>query len=487
MTTWHLGGAWLVAVCAALLGGCSVGPDYARPALDAPAYWPEGQEKASAAPALEQAAWWQGFGDPLLGELIAQAARSNLDLAQARARIVQARADLVIAGSAAWPTVNASGAVTRSDSSDNTRAAASAANSGPRTTYQGGFDASWEIDVFGGIRRDVERSQAKLEASIADLHATLLTLLGEVARNYIDVRAGQEQLDIARSNTQAQQQTVEVTRERYRLGLTSYLDVAQAQAQKSTTEATIPTIETAIKQSIHRVAILLGREPNALMATLAEPRALPEFVGVIASGLPAELLARRPDLRLAERNLAAASADIGVATAELYPKLDLTLGLGLQSSGSASFLERSSRYWSLVPGVTLPLYTGGRTRALIQSKQAVYDETLARYRAAFNTALEDVENALVAYYAEQDRLRTLQEAVAADRQAVELANERYRRGLTTFLDVLTAENSLLSAQRSLSLSRASLLNDLVALYKALGGGWGNAEVRAAEGPLGPIQ
>lgn len=359
MTTRHMGAAWLVTVWTALLGGCSVGPDYVRPALDAPAHWREGQERAGAAPALEQAAWWRGFGDPLLSQMIEQAARSNLDLAQARARIVQARADLLIAGSAGWPTVNASGTVTRSESSNNARSAAIAVGSGPRTVYRGGFDASWEIDVFGGIRRNVERSQAKLDASIEDLNATLLTLLGEVARNYIDVRAGQEQLDIVRSNTQAQQQTVEVTRERYRLGLTSYLDLAQAQAQKSTTESTIPTIETAIKQSIHRVAILLGQEPNALMATLAEPRALPNFDGVIASGLPAELLARRPDLRLAERNLAAASADIGVATAELYPKVDLTLGLGLQSSGSTNFLERSSRYWSLVPGVTLPLFTGG--------------------------------------------------------------------------------------------------------------------------------
>jgi len=455
-----------------LLGGCAaVGPNYQQPVLTAPARWSETQALTVAAPQLAQAAWWQAFNDPLLNSLIEQAEQANLDLAQARARIVQARSELTISGAARLPTLNASGSVTRSDSSNNTAAGALAVNKGPGTVYLAGFDASWEIDVFGGLRRGVEVAQANVDASVESLHATLLTLRGELVRNYIALRANQEQLEITRQSVAAMLQTLEVTRERYRLGLISYLDVTQAAAQKSATEADIPTLETAIKQSIHRLAILCGQDPNAFKAQLAEPRPMPSYAGLVATGLPAELLARRPDLRQAERQLAAASADIGVATAGLYPKFDLTLGLGLQSNNASHFFERASRYWSIVPGISLPLFTGGKTMAQIESKQAIYDEVLARYRATFNTALEDVENALAAWYAERARQQTLAEAVAANANAVKLAQESYRRGLTTFLNVLTAENSLFTTQRSLSQSNASLLTDLVALNKALGGGW----------------
>lgn len=467
----------LASVClAVVIGGCAaVGPNYQRPAFDAPAQWSESRSQAAPA-ALGQAAWWKSFADPLLDRLIDQAIGANLDLEQARARIVQARSELVVAGAARLPAVNAGGAINRSDPSNNL---ASTARSGPSTVYQAGFDASWEIDVFGRVRRSVEAAQARFDASVEDLHAAVLTLLGDVARNYIDLRANQAQLAITRRNAQAQQETADVTRERYRLGLTSYLDVAQAQAQSAATAANIPGIEAAIKQSIHRLGILLGREPNVLKAELTAPRPLPKIEGAIATGLPAELLARRPDLRRAERRLAAASADIGVATAGLYPKFDLTLGLGLQASSAAKFAQMSSRYWSMVPGVSLPLFDAGKARATIEGRRAAYDESLANYRAAFLSALEDVENALAAYYAEQARQQVLAEAVRASEDAVALANERYRRGLTSFLDVLTSENALFGAQRSLSQSDANVLTDLIALYKALGGGWSAVDVRPA--------
>ena len=455
-----------------LLSGCAaVGPNYQQPVLAAPSQWSETQKLTAAEPQLAQAAWWQAFNDPLLNSLIEQADQNSFDLAQARARIVQARSELTIAGAARLPALNATGSVTRSDSSNNTAAGAQASNKGPSTVYLAGFDASWEIDIFGGLRRGVEVAQARVDASVESLHATMLTLHGELVRNYITLRANQEQLEITRHSVAAMQQTLEVTRERYRLGLISYLDVVQAAAQKSATEADIPTLEAAIKQAIHRLAILCGQEPNALKKQLAEPRPMPSYAGLIATGLPAELLARRPDLRQAERQLAAASADIGVATAGLYPKFDLTLGLGLQSNDTSRFFERASRYWSIVPGISLPLFSGGKTMAQIENKQAVYDESLALYRATFNTALEDVENALAAWYAEQARQQTLADAVAANTDAVKLAQESYRRGLTTFLNVLTAENSLFTTQRSLSQSKANLLTDLVALNKALGGGW----------------
>lgn len=482
-------------ICLALfLGGCiSVGPDYRRPALEAPAQWTESQEKAGAALALEEIAWWKAFGDPVLNGLIEQAAKTNLDLEQARARILQARADVTKSRAAFLPTVDGTGSVTRSQGGTSTITTGSTGASTTEslataagTIFQAGFDASWEIDVFGGTRRSVEAARAKLEASVEDLRATLLTLLGDVAKNYADLRANQAQLEITRRNVEAQQRTVEVTRERFRLGLITYLDVAQAEAQKASTESNLPTYEASIKQSIHRLGILLGKEPNALKTELAAIRPLPSTRGVMATGLPSDLLVRRPDLRQVERQLAATSADIGVATAELYPKFDLTATLGLQGDSLSKFSKASSgRYWSLVPGVTWNLFDGGKARATVKNKRAVYEEKLAKYHASFLTALEDVENALAAYYAEQTKRRILAESVRANQEAVTLSHERYRKGLTNFLDVLTAENSLYTAQSNLSKSEANLLTDLISLYKALGGGWNAADVRVAGSQVTP--
>lgn len=449
--------------------GCtSVGPDYQRPTMESPARWDNSVDTGKQSPELAQTAWWRSFNDPQLNTLIDQAMDANLGLEQARARIVQARAGVVQAGASGLPQVNTSGSINRSRRSGNLTTSGSGQTS---TLYQAGFDASWEIDLFGGVRRSVESAQARLEASIEDLHAVTLTLLGDVASTYIGLRVRQAQLQITRNNLTAQQDTVGLTKERYRLGLTSYLDVTQAEALRTATESNIPPLEAAIKASMHRLAILLAKEPAALNADLAPTRSLPTVEGVLAPGLPAELLARRPDLRAAERQLAAASADIGVATAELYPRFDLTLGLGLQANNSATFAERASRYWSIVPGVALPIYDGGRRRASIQAKQASYDEILARYRATYNAALEDVENALTAYYTERERNRILTESVRLSEDALALALDRYRRGLTTFLDVLAAQRALYTAQSNLTESNGQLLTDLIALCKALGGGW----------------
>jgi len=492
--------AWrVIVICLALLltGCASVGPNYQRPVLEAPAQWAESQEKSGAALALEEIAWWQAFDDPVLDSLIEQAAKTNLDLEQARARIVQARADVTKAGAAFLPKVEATASVTRSQGGTSTITTGTGSQGGTGTItsggaapqslitaagtiFQAGFDASWEIDVFGGTRRSVEAARARLEASVEDLQSTLLTLLGDVAKNYIDLRANQAQREITRRNVETQQQTVEVTRERFRLGLITYLDVVQAEAQKASTESNLPTYEANIKQSIHRLGILLGKEPNALKTELAAIRPLPSSRGVMATGLPSDLLARRPDLRQVERKLAAASADIGVAKAELYPKFDLTGTLGLQGNNVSKFMNFSSgRYWSVIPGVTWNLFDGGKARATVKNKQAVYEENLAKYRSSFLSALEDVENSLAAYYAEQTKRRILDESVRANQEAVTLARERYRKGLTNFLDVLTTENSLYTAQSSLSKSEANLLTDLISLYKALGGGWDAADVRVA--------
>jgi NodT family efflux transporter outer membrane factor (OMF) lipoprotein len=459
--------------------------------MEAPAGWSEAREKARPAVALDQTAWWESFGDPLLSELITQAIKNNLDVRVAKERVVQARATLASTRASLWPSATGSGSVTRSKSSENVigSGAVPANASGASTTtssgspygtlYDAGFDASWELDVFGGTRRGVESARAKVEADVEDLNDTLLTLLGDVAKYYVDLRSSQEQLGITRGNAESQQHSVEVTRERYRLGLTTYLDVAQAEAQRLSTESDIPTIQSSIKQSIHRLGILLGKEPNALEAMLSEVRPLPKAGGTISAGIPSELLTRRPDLRKDERKLASASADIGVATADLYPKFDLTLGMGLESLTASKLLALSNGYWSIVPEVGMLLFDAGKTRANIEGKRAVYEETLYAFRYSFLKALEEVENALADYYAEQTRCRTLADYVHAGEEALALADERYRRGLINFLNVLEAQRTLYSAQSSHRKSEAKVLTSLISLYKALGGGWNAAELSLA--------
>lgn len=468
-----------VALCACV----SVGPDYKRPQFDAPAAWGEAAKPSGSAAGLEQAAWWKKLGDPVLDGLMRRAVDANLDVAQARARINQARAEVVVVRADAFPGLHGGGATTSSYSDgsvlSSTPDASSTSTVSPSTTYKAGFDVSWEIDVFGGQRRRRESARAALDASTEDYNATVLTLLGDVAKNYVELRAYQERLTIARNAARSQQENVDVTRERNRIGLVSYLDVSQAQAQMASTQADIPTLEASVKQSIHRLSILLGQEPNALKTELSPARPLPDATRVDTLGVPSELLLRRPDLRKAERQLAVASADIGVAAADQYPKFDLTMGLGLQGNVATKFLGLANWYWSVVPAVTAPIFDADKARAGVAKKRAVYDESLAKYHSTFLTALEDIENALCAYAADADRKRSLWESVQANEEALSLARERYTKGLTSFLDVLSAEKSLHAAQDEHCKSSASLILDVITLYKALGGGWDCQEVRQA--------
>jgi NodT family efflux transporter outer membrane factor (OMF) lipoprotein len=462
----------LTTVCLALfLCGCApVGPDYTAPNLNAPPQWSEGAkeaQEAEAAPGLEAVAWWQALNDPELDQLMNAAMAGNLDVDQARARIRQARAEFKAAAAGSKPNGNGTGSVTRSKDSKNVSDA-----SGETTTlYTPGFDATWEVDVFGSVRRSGEAAEARVGAQIEDLHATQLTLLGDVANAYVQLRAAQEQLAITERTLKSQSETADVTRVRYQNGLTSYLDVAQAEAETTTTAADVPAYETTIKQSIHRLSILIGQPPAFLKKQLGVTRSLPDCGGVAATGLPSELLVRRPDLREADRTLAAASADIGVATAELYPKFDLTLGLGLNSDTISRLSSLSSGYWSLVPQVSALLFDGGKTKAGVEKNVAVYEEALAAYHSTFLKALEDVENALVSYASAQTKRQTLTKSVQAYKETLMLAEEQYRKGLTSFLDVLDAQRSLYTAQNSLSATNAEVLTSFISLNKALGGGW----------------
>lgn len=476
-----------------LLTGCAVGPDYVKPDIPVEKNW-DGVKPAPAASGAslsatgvpksppsppstsqEYAVWWKTFNDPVLNRLVNEALESNLDIKLAEARIREARAQLIIAGSSGLPNVNAQASDTRGRTSTNVAAGTFAGGGSVTDLYKAGFDAGWEIDVFGGVRRSAEAARANIDAAIEDGRSVRVTLLGEVASNYIDLRGFQNQLAIAKNNLESQRETLELTRSRYKAGLSSGLDVARAEAQAADTASRMPILETSIKRDIYRLGVLLGKDPSALAEELAKEGPVPVSPAEILPGLPSELLLRRPDIRRAERELAAATAGTGVAMADLYPRFNLIALLGLQSSHASDLFTAGSRAWQAVPGVTLPLFAGGRIAANIESKNALQEEAIVRYRQTILTALEEVENSLVSYYKEQERRAFLEKEVESDNLAVELSNERYIKGLTGFIDVLDAERSLYSSQSRLSQSEADVSSNLVALYKALGGGWAMPE------------
>ncbi len=344
-----------------------------------------------------------------------------------------------------------------------------------RNLYQLGFDATWEIDVFGRIRRSVEATDADLQSLIEAQRNVLITLISEVARNYIELRGSQRRLTIANENIQVQQESLDVSEQRYRGGFTNELDVAQARAQLERTRSEVPNFETAIRQSIFQLSVLLGTVPEALLAELTPQAPIPAIAPAVPLGLPSELLRRRPDIRQAERDVAAATARIGVATAELFPRLSLTGSFGTQSYDMKHFLDQRSLFWGVGPSIQWPLFTGGRLKANIRVEEARTAQAIAVYGQAVLVAFQDVESALVAYNNELVRHDRLVQAVEASLQATQLSRDLYTRGLGTFLNLLVSEASLYTAQDDLVLSDTALMTDLIALYKALGGGWESKE------------
>ena len=460
------------------LSGCTVGPDYVRPNVPAPSKWSEAQPGVREV-ARQYARWWTSFEDPVLNRLIADATASNLDLQQARERIREARAQRTIAIAAGLPSLSARNNVSRrlNNFSSSTGTAATpfvggAFGVGDQVIdiFQMGFDAQWEIDLFGGIRRSVEAADANLEAEIENSRMVLVTLLGEVARNYIELRGAQQLIAVTRENLRNQEDTLKLTEVRQTAGLASQLEVAQQASQVATTRSQLPAYQAAEKLAIHALSVLLGKQPGKLTPWLQRPGSIPESTNLAEADLPSELLRRRPDIRRAERQLAAASAQIGVATAELYPKFNLAAFIGLQNTDISDFTALG-KAWSMGSTLTTPIFNWGKLQANISSKQAQHEQMLLAYQAVVLNAFKEVEDGLVAYQHEQTRRTSLAEAVEASRLAVALANERYHKGMAAFLDVLVSERSLYQAQASLVESDAAVSAKLVAVYKALGGGW----------------
>jgi multidrug efflux system outer membrane protein len=461
---------------AALLGGCTVGPVYRPPDVPLPDAW----SRSLAAPLRPRPAelerWWRRFDDPLLGSLVERALLANPDLRLAEARVREARALRAAAASGLWPAVELSGSYSRLRSSENALPQRGFVGALPglereHDLFRAGFDASWEIDIFGGVRRGVEAAQASAEAAVEERRAVLVTLLGEVATNYVEHRALQRRLEVTRANLEAQRETLELTRVRFEAGLAAGVDVSRAEAQVSSTAAEIPALESAITRAAHRLDTLLGLHPGALAAELSSPAPVPRLPPEIMVGIPSDLLRRRPDIRRAERRLAAATARVGAAVAELFPRFSLTGAGGLESFGAGDFFAAGSRFWSLGPTVRWPVFSAGRIRANIEVQNARQEAALREYEKTVLGALEEVENALVALASEQARRDSLLGSVAASRRALESARELYLSGLADFLAVLDAQRALLAAENDLAASEAALASSLVSLYKALGGGW----------------
>lgn len=452
-----------------LLSGCMVGPDYAPPAAPAPAAWTRAEaDRIDAGPA-ELSRWWAVFRDPALESLVARAVASNPDLRIAAARVAEARAAAGIAVSALGPTAAAGASYDRTRTSGNVFTFPGADLH--QSYYRAGFDAAWEIDVFGGLRREVEAATADAQAAEEDRRAALVSLQAEVARVYVELRGAQRRRAVLRDQVKAASERLALLQARLDAGVATSLDVVREEALLRSTEALLPPAERDVALASHRLGTLLGRDPGALVAELGAEAPIPVPPARVVVGLPAELLARRPDVRRAERRLASATARVGAATADFYPRISLTGAFGLESLRASSFVESASLAWSVGPAVRWPIFASGRLRARLGAAEAVEDQALAAFEGSLLRALEEVENALVAYLREGERRRKLAEAVAADRRALQLSEDLQRRGLASYLDVLTAQRALQGDELQLADSDAAVTLFCVALYKALGGGW----------------
>ncbi len=459
-------GLWAVI---AGLGACTpVGPDFQAPQPDLPAQWSGASGTIRNVSEAAISRWWSLFQDPVLDSLIARAAAANPDLRITQTRIREARAQRGLTAASGSPSLDVGGSVSTSRRSENT---ASGGNGGTQDLFQATFDAGWELDLFGGIRRQVEAADAYLAATVEDRRDVLVSLEAEVAKNYLELRASQLRLAIALDNIRTQEQTVELVRNKFKIGLGGELEVVQAETQLSLIKSQVPALESSATQAMHQLALLLGQQPQSLKAELTTPSNLPPVPPQLPATLPSNLLRQRPDIRSAEQQLAAATATVGAATAELFPRFSLSALGGLQSVSLPDLVATSSRFWAAGPSVRWPLFDGGRARAGIEITEARRDRARITYEKTVLAALTEVENSLVALNREQATRSMLGEAVVTSQRAVVIARGQYKAGLTTFLNVLQSENALYQSQDKLALSDQRLAIDMIALYKSLGGGW----------------
>ncbi|HEY3800026.1 MAG TPA: efflux transporter outer membrane subunit [Caulobacteraceae bacterium] len=496
-----------VLLALAAMAGCTVGPNYHQPTLPTPpAYLEEGSAPGVTSASPDVAAWWSLFGDATLNALETRAAAGNLDVATAVSKIREARQQEVIAGAAAWPQINASGSVNNTLLSKNagfsqlaksfgggaggSSGSSAGGSSGGGlglpgtdfTTYTAGFDASWEFDLFGQTRRAEEAARGRSAAQEWTLRDTEVSVAAEVAVDYLTLRALQQQIIVAQHEQQRQQALFDLVNARRQAGFATQLEVSQQQTSLAAAQAETPTLQAEARGEVHALGVLLGDPPEALDAELTPAAATPAPPPSIPVGLPSELLRRRPDVREAERNLAAATADVGVAVGDLYPKINLTGSADLVSESLSTLLSGNSIQTAATGAIVQTLFNGGRTRANIEAYKERRIQAYDAYQTAVLTALQDVEDALSRYGGEVGRNARLRAQATAAEAAYQTADERYQAGLSDFINVLNTEAAVLTAGHQVAQSDGQVDVDLVSVYKALGGGWEGSPARAAAAP-----
>ncbi len=448
------------------ISGCAaVGPDYTAPQSDLPAQWNNLLQKGDASETSDPASlaqWWKTLNDPILTNLISQSIAENKDLKLAASRIRETRAQWGIAEAAKFPSADASGSAT---------SAKSTGKQERNERYSLSIDAGWEADLFGRVQRSSEAAYADYESVTENYRDVLISLIAETALNYINVRTYQKQLAVAEENLKIRKETYELANYRYKAGLSSALDLSSAKYNVEEARANIPVTERNLEAAKNRIAVLTGKTPGSVHAQLSKTKPLPVPGLKIAAGIPADILRRRPDIRKTERELAAQTARIGVATADLYPRLTLSGTIGIEALSLSDLFTSDALFNSIGPRVSWNIFDAGAIRKNIEVQNARQEQALIQYESGILSALEEVENALYSYAREQSRRNSLLSASKAAKQATELSLNQYNSGLTDFQTVLDAQRSLLSFQDQLAKSEANILTYLIQLYKSLGGGW----------------
>jgi outer membrane protein, multidrug efflux system len=466
-----VGSWWAISLTSIILffNGCvTVGPDYITPKVPVESVWHTDLKQGLSATEPDQqimSAWWATLSDPELTQLIGRAVVGNLELKKAQARIREARARRGVATGGLYPTLDITGGLSRTRISEET------GNGTTADLFTLGFDALWEVDLFGGQRRTVEAAQAGLEASREGRHDVLVSLLAEVALNYVEVRLYQARIGTAETNLESQREVYQLTLWRNEAGLIDELSVQQARYALENLRSQIPPLRTALEAAMNRIAVLLGEPPGNIHKELEKRKPIPVPPLELAVGVPADVLRRRPDIRKAERELAAQTARIGSATADLYPKINLSGSIGLETFDLAGLFSLGSRTMRGGLGILWPIFHAGTIRQNIEIQSALQEQALLTYEAAVLSAIEEVEYALTAYAEEYNRRQALLETTLAAQQVVELTRNKFQAGLTDFLDVQEALMRLWSFQDQMWNSEGNQAATLVRLYKALGGGW----------------
>jgi len=505
----------LSALSASIIAGCAVGPNFTAPDAKTPQQWGDIERvqnppddmriphatnpSVAVAGADPDPVWWNNFHDPELNALIARGASGNLDLQNAVLRIEAARDQTKVAAAQGLPSLRGSASYTReqegvkgllkstgnydqiNSAAAGTPSVGNALNSvySPVNLYSDTFDASWELDLFGRVRRSVESNKAQTQSSIEDRNDSLVSLEAEIAQDYSQLRGAQLQKQVTLEEIDSEQQILDLTREQARVGLTSQSDVQSALAQLGTLKAQLPQYEAQADQMMDALAVLIGKAPGTLDAELQAPGALPPVPPVVPVGVPSTLARRRPDIRRAEAQLHAATAQIGVAVAQMYPDISLTGSAGTRALSARYLSHWSSLFWSFGPSISLPLFEGGSLRANVRIAKTQAGEAALTYRSTVLKALQDVDNNLINYRTDQDHRAALETTVDANQTSLNLARDSYRKGLVNFINVLDAERQLASTRQQFTQSTVTVTTDLIALYKALGGGWQEADAAVA--------